>query len=361
MRSSSTRPGLFARLPGLLATYTVTTSHLLVDNWWTEFLRFGLPFVLMVSLVVMALAVILRPTWPHFIMPVVLFLVTMKPMRETCVLALRPEPIGHDFTVMSFNAALFNPYRPHTLDSHPELYHQFYDHLRAEPAADVLCIQEFFHSSQAVEELAVDSIVHLGDYSFFYANPSFDEKYQGMVSAAIFSRLPVVGSGRVDLSGSLYDGCWSDVVAKADTVRVVNFQLRSMSIRPLWVHRLDLVGNLVFNLLNIHDRLRAGWTARRKEMDEIDAFLTASPHPVIVCADINALPYSTTYQRLKRRYANSFETAGSGFGFTYHHFPWLIRIDNQFFDARLRATWFHTRRDLHISDHYPIMTGYAVE
>ncbi|MDX9750809.1 MAG: endonuclease/exonuclease/phosphatase family protein [Flavobacteriales bacterium] len=361
MRPSALRTFLFAQAPLLLAWYTATTSHLAFDNWWAELLTFGLPIVLALSLVVLLLLPIVRPPWPYWTMPAVLFLVTMKPMRETFVPAPPPVATGHRLSVMSFNAALFNPGRPHTLDSRPELYHRFYDHLRAGHVADVLCIQEFFHSGQAEEEMAADSILRLGGYAHFYANPGFDPKYQGMVGAAIFSRFPVTDAGKIDLQGSLYDGCWADLQVDGGTVRVLNFQLRSMSIRPMWTARMPVVANVVFNLLNIHERLRTGHAARRVDLRTIAALLAAGPHPVIICTDLNALPYSSTYQRIKRTHANAFETAGSGFGFTYRQFPWFIRIDHQFFSPRLEAVWARTRRDIHVSDHYPIEAGYRLE
>lgn len=361
MRTTPLRSFLFAQAPTFLATYTVATSHIHFDNWWMELLSYGLPLAMGLSLVVMLLLPIVRPSWPHWIIPAVLFLVTMKPMRETCVLALRPHPTGHHLSVMSFNAALFNPFRPQTLDSQPTLYTDFYDLLRAGDAPDVLCIQEFFHSGQAEEEMAADSIILLGGYSYFYINPSFEPKYQGMVGAAIFSRFPAADAGKIDLEGSLYDGCWSDLVVNDDTVRVLNFQLRSMSIRPVWVPRAGLLANLTFNILNIHDRLRTGHAARRTDLATITDLLAASPHPTILCTDLNALPYSSTYQWLKRTHMNSFEAAGSGFGFTYHHFPWFIRIDHQFHGPGVQATWFHTRRDIVVSDHYPIVAGYRLE
>jgi endonuclease/exonuclease/phosphatase family metal-dependent hydrolase len=58
---------------------------------------------------------------------------------------------------------------------------------------------------------------------------------------------------------------------------------------------------------------------------------------------------------------NSFEKAGTGFGFTYNKFPWAIRIDHQFYDKKLRAVQFQVFSDNKYSDHYPTQSGYILE
>jgi hypothetical protein len=77
-------------------------------------------------------------------------------------------------------------------------------------------------------------------------------------------------------------------------------------------------------------KIKMGYSKRYDEVCNLQEKIFESPYQNIVCADLNALPYSSTYQNLKYIMQNSFEVAGSGFGFTYKNFPWFIRIDNQF-------------------------------
>ncbi len=132
-----------------------------------------------------------------------------------------------------------------------------------------------------------------------------------------------------------------------------------MSIRWRKYKDANFFSNIYFNIADIYNRLSIGYESRKTEIKIINDFLADSPYKVINCADINALPYSDTYQLLKRNYHNSFEEAGFGFGFTYHHFPWLIRIDNQFSDKRLKINYHYTLNEIEISDHYPILAGYS--
>lgn len=288
-------------------------------------------------------------------------IVGLKPLGETVRIDLGGSPQKADLTVMSFNAALFNPYRPTTLESDPDLYDPFYDHLRNNPAPDILCIQEFFHAIREDNELTADSILHLGGYKYFYINPMYDKKYDGLIGTITFSKHPAVAKGRIDVGDKRTpSGSWNDFVIGGDTIRVLNMQLKSMSIRWQTLDRHSTFRNIRLNLRKIYYRLKWGYRMRQGQLDRVTKILSDSPHPVIICADLNALPHSITYQRLKSHYHNAFEKRGHGFGFTYHHFPWFIRIDNQFYDPRLDITYFRTHTDISISDHYPIEAGYVL-
>ncbi|HEX8532431.1 MAG TPA: endonuclease/exonuclease/phosphatase family protein, partial [Cytophagales bacterium] len=92
----------------------------------------------------------------------------------------------------------------------------------------------------------------------------------------------------------------------------------------------------------------------------VDRFVRESPHKVILCGDFNDIPYSYTYQRMRRQLRNAFEDAGSGFGFTLNDDKlFFLRIDNQFYDKALNVHDFQTHRDVTYSDHFPISATYS--
>lgn len=346
---------LFLALPLVLCTILLLTSWLMVRSWWVELLSFFVPVVLVVAILLLIAALWVRPGRWHTAVVVLAALATIKPGRATLVLNRSTPDAPHDLSVMSFNAALFNPYRSYTLESDPHLLDAFYGYLRTTPSPNVLCIQEFYHSGLEENTMTADSIVKLGEYTYFHTNPRYDEDYQGVVGVMTFSTFPMVGRGRVVFGqDDVYNGHWVDIAMDNDTVRVFNLQLRSMSIR--WKNDRSLRANLG----NIYRRLLNGYKSREVELAAIERYLLASPHPVIVCADINALPYSSTYRRLRRIFNNAFEEKGRGLGFTYRDFPWFVRIDNQFFSPSLEATHFEVLPDIAISDHYPIKAHYRL-
>lgn len=345
----------FLVLPLGLLVVILLTSWFFIRSWWVELLSFLIPVVLAVTVLLFLAALWLRPGRWHMTAVLLALAATVHPGRATFVLNRSTPDAPHDLSVMSFNAALFNPYRSYTLETDPNLLDEFYGYLRNNTAPAVLCIQEFYHSSLAENTMTADSIVKLGGYSYFHTNPRYDEDYQGVVGVMTFSVHPMVARGKVVFGkDDVYNGHWVDLAIGADTIRLFNLQLRSMSIR--WKREQGAFSNLA----EIYRRLRNGYVAREVELAAIERYLLASPYPVIVCADINALPYSSTYRRLRRIFKNAFEEKGRGLGFTYRDFPWFVRIDNQFYSPSLEATHFEVLPDIAISDHYPIHAHYRL-
>jgi exonuclease III len=352
---------LFVLTPLILGGITIATSHLERGKWWMELLSFGMPVVLVATLLVLIAWMILRPGLRYLWLPLLALVAAIEPLNATFAINLPKERSGHDLSVMSFNAALFNPYRPSTLESDTTVYSSIYSYLRENPPPDILCIQEFFHSTRDEQEMSADSIQQLGGYSHFYINPVHNTDYEGLIGVITFSKFPMAGNGKLEFGDDRFNnGHWSDVVIGSDTLRIFAVQMQSMSIRWRSVEGSSWFNNLRLNLANIYRKLKWGYRIRTAEMERIEEALDASPHRVIVCADLNALPYSHTYQRLKSRYHNAFEKGGMGFGFTYHHFPWFIRIDNQFYDHDLEIQYFRTLNGIRVSDHYPIVAGYKI-
>jgi exonuclease III len=361
MRKRVVHISLFIITPIVFGGITLLTSYLERGSWWIEMLSFFMPLVLVGIFIVLLAWVIIRPGYPYLVLPVLALISAIEPLNATFAMNGEREVTGEEFSVMSFNAALFNPYRPTTLESEPRIFDSFYDHLRAGGSPDVLCIQEFFHSARDGREMTADSIRILGGYSYFYINPVHNKKYDGLIGVITFSKYPIVANGKLTFGDERFNnGHWNDIVIGEDTVRVFNIQLRSMSIRWQRDGERGAFRQMAWNLRNIYRKLKWGYRARQEEMDYIEQALNESPHRKIICADLNALPYSHTYQRLKDRYHNAFERRGRGFGFTYHHFPWFIRIDNQFYDRDLEISYFRTLNEIDISDHYPIEAGYIL-
>lgn len=362
MKSATFRTLLFVVLPALLAITTLLVRVALSGSWWIELLSFSMPVVLIATLLVLIAWLVLRPGIRWLWLPLLALLLALKPLGATFAFNLPGTEGSHQFRVMSFNAALFNPYRPSTLQSDQGSFRSFNSYLASRPAPDILCIQEFYHGSSSVDELTADSILSLGQYSYFYTNPVYNSDYDGLIGVITFSKHPIVASGKLDLGDPRFHNAhWNDIAIDGDTVRVFNLQLRSMSIRWHPLSAFSVFSDLGYNAINIYRKLHKGHFIRIIEMDRIAEALEASPYPAIICADLNALPYSQTYQRMREKHLNAFEEKGSGFGFTYRHFPWFIRIDNQFYDPALRLEYFLTRTEISVSDHFPIEAGYVLK
>lgn len=184
---------------------------------------------------------------------------------------------------------------------------------------------------------------------------------QGSVGLAIFSRFPVLQSGREpfrDPENGVNGIIWADVRINNDTIRIINVHLQSMGIRVGRVLRQEALDGVKHETRGVLSALRYGFIERREQVRRVEQYVRSSPYPVIVTGDHNDTPYSVVYERLRRMLPNSFEDAGRGFGFTYNRAPGFIRIDHQFHDSRLTALDFETVHSVRYSDHYPIVGTY---
>jgi endonuclease/exonuclease/phosphatase family metal-dependent hydrolase len=339
--------------------YLLLVSYFLIDKWWVELLSFFMPFVLCANFLLFVFSLWLKVNWKYVVFTSVALFLSIKPIQETIGLNFRKDYAYSDVRVVSFNAAAFNPYRGTDFKSNHALNADFYNWIRKN-SPDVLCIQEFYHSDFDEYDQTLDSIVNAGNYKYYYINPVYKEEQNGIMGVITFSKYKALQSGELIYSKSpINKGTWHDFVIKDDTVRFFNFQLRSMNIRVQSVDTLGLFSSLCFNIKDVYDKLKFGYHSRRDELKKLEEIILSSPYKTIVCADINALPYSITYQKINSDFHNSFEKGGTGLGFTYHHFPWFIRIDNQFFDKRIRIDYFKTHTNFKVSDHHPIEAGYS--
>jgi endonuclease/exonuclease/phosphatase family metal-dependent hydrolase len=82
---------------------------------------------------------------------------------------------------------------------------------------------------------------------------------------------------------------------------------------------------------------------------------------VILTGDLNDMPYSYSYQKLKKYLHSSFENGGRGFGFTFNGRMFFLRIDNQFYSEGVTLNEFETHRNVKYTDHFPISADYSLE
>ena len=102
-------------------------------------------------------------------------------------------------------------------------------------------------------------------------------------------------------------------------------------------------------------------TIRAHQVNELMEHIENCPFQVVLCCDLNELPYSYVYHQIKNKLANAFEKGGAGFGFSYNGKIPFLRIDNQFFSSRLEILHYQTPKEINYSDHYPIKCVYSIK
>jgi endonuclease/exonuclease/phosphatase family metal-dependent hydrolase len=342
-------------LLGCLALYLNPKS------WWViSFLGLAFPFLLVVVLLFMITWLILLK--PRFaIISAVALLLGIKSIQVFFAFHLpgsfKYSKAPGTLRVVSWNVARFiEMKRNNNKGSQTRL--KMIDLIKQQDA-DILCLQEFFHSFDSVYYLNIDHIKDSLGYPYWYYSHDVDgdKHYTGNI---IFSRFPIVDSGlirypRPTLPEALMH---ADIRVGNDTIRVYTTHLQSIQLGKGDYRRIGEIKNVEDSLLSnsrtILAKIKKGLTHRSIQAEIIDEVLGDSPHPVLFCADLNDVPNSYTYHKVRGVMQDAFLKKGFGIGRTFAGLSPTLRIDYIFADKHFTIKQF-TRVVKKYSDHYMLV------
>lgn len=245
--------------------------------------------------------------------------------------------------VMSFNVRLFGLYK---WGSNKKTRDRIFRFLEAEQP-DIACFQEYFYSAEAgyfdtrdpLKEILRADQVHQA-----FAHEANDKHYFGI---ATYSKKPIVGKGKVTFPEGQKNICiYSDLKVAGDTLRVYNAHLGSIRTRGDKLNSLE-------GWSSILGKLKRAFVRRADQVDRIVAHMKGSPHPILLCGDLNDTPISYAYNSFDSFLQDSFTESGSGFGITYRGNMPSFRIDHIFHSDELHS-YGHEVIPEELSDHRPV-------
>lgn len=226
--------------------------------------------------------------------------------------------------------------------------------------ADIVCLQEFFHSYDSAWYHNLDYMRDSLNYPYyFYSHDADGDKH--FTGSVIFSRFPIIDSGlirypRPTLPEALMH---ADIRLKNRIIRVYTTHLQSLQLGKSDYERIERIKGveegLVSNSKTIFSKLKKGVTYRKIQTDIIRQVLGDSPYPVIFCGDLNDIPNSYTYFQIKGDMQDAFLKKGFGIGRTFTAISPTLRIDYIFADRRFRIHQFR-RIAKNYSDHYMLVS-----
>ncbi len=226
--------------------------------------------------------------------------------------------------------------------------------------ADILCMQEFFHSSASDWYPNLTYISKNYNYPYYYFSHDFDgDKH--FTGSVIFSRFPIIDSGmirypRPSLPEALIH---ADIKVNDDTIRVYTTHLQSLQFKPHDYKRIENIKSvedgLVDNSRTIFSKLKTGITHRKIQVDIISQVLDDSPFPVLFCGDLNDVPNSYAYFNVRGDMQDAFLARDFGIGRTFTALSPTLRIDYIFADPEFKIAQFK-RINKKYSDHYMLVS-----
>lgn len=232
----------------------------------------------------------------------------------------------------------------------------------ANEQVDVLCFQEF----QGNHNFPIDSICqalsHWEHHLFTTDLPDGDE----VLPMAVFSRYPLTEGQLIRYPESSNSSLKCDVLmATGDTIRLFCNHLQTTNIsqkRSTWQRELatDNTRREAQALRDAAETLHTNMVKRAYQADSLCQLVEASPHPVVLCGDLNSLPSSYTYHRLTSLLTDGFKECGRGYMRTFREGKGLVRIDYVLYSPQLTGIRCLSPNWRLCSDHNPVLTTVKV-
>ena len=343
----------------LFALYSLLVYQLVfaanIQHWIGGFLMLSFPLVLLGNLFFVVVWAMGRSV--KGVLSLVLLLMTWSIKDRTFRLP-HSETGKMDFSLLSYNI-MYADHTNYTRAGAGKAVKGISETV-VSVSADIKCFQEFYNDEKTFEFDLIRRTAAENPYYVYMHSEKGNDRGKGTIGLATFSRYPIIRKEEMYWPTNNNGLLATDIVVNGDTLRIINFQLKSMGIR---VNRMFDQGHKLnrAETRTVLNQLKNGFSERGNEVSVLETWINRSPYPVIVAGDLNELPYGYAYGKLRRLLLNGFEEAGRGFGFTYRKILSFLRIDNQFFDpAGFRIVRFETLSQFKYSDHYPVYGEYEI-
>ncbi len=224
---------------------------------------------------------------------------------------------------------------------------------------DIICLQEFNNSTTRGEE-ANNIGLFSSVYPYYYFSKDINKDsgfYQ--YGSIIFSKFPVVDSGRIKYPGRPESLIYANLQRGADTIRIYTSHLQSFKFNKDDYSDLEKIKEEKDKNLeaskNIFSKMKRAFIERGKQASIVRAELDSCRLPSIMCGDFNDVPGSFTYFYIRDKRQDAFLTNDFGVGRTFVSLAPTLRIDYILPDSHFTVRQFDMV-DEDLSDHIMLVT-----
>jgi endonuclease/exonuclease/phosphatase family metal-dependent hydrolase len=344
----------------LIFYFGVTFLYLLVSLvpflnparfWFIAALGLVFPALFAVMFFCLVVTAIMRSKW--FVLSLAALLISLQQLSALFGINLTKD-IGDkkdaSLRVLSWNVSRWTE-NENSMKGKPEnsFRNQMLDAIRIQ-GADVICLQEFFECY--APKFFPDNIQPLEKmgYKYHYFSPAsktVNNLFQ--TGLAIFSKYPIIDSAYFKtIKGGHSEGfSYADIKFQNKTIRFFNTHLESIG-----MNRSDYreVGKTE-TARSIFSKLKRGYYLRSQQAVQLRQEMDKSPYPIVFCGDVDDVPNSYVYFKIKGNMQDAFLKKGLGLGRTFQFVSPTLRIDYMMADKRFKIEQF-AKLDYKYSDHY---------
>jgi endonuclease/exonuclease/phosphatase family metal-dependent hydrolase len=321
--------------------------------WFIAILGLGFPFLLLLVLICLIIATLYRSKWSFLALAALI----ISGQQISVLFAFHAKKEFNidkgekTLRVLSWNVSGWteNYHTSNTIEG-TGLRNLMIDAVRLQNA-DVLCFQEYFESfAPELYPFNFPAFTKMG-FTYFYFSPSAKIMNNALQSGlCIFSKYPIVDSAYFKtIAGGHSEGfSYADVKFENQTIRFFNTHLESPGINRTGY------GEIVPTETSrtIISKIKRGYFFRNQQVTMLREEMDKSPHPIVFCGDVDDVPNSYAYFKIKGNMQDAFLEKGSGLGATFKSISPTLRIDYIMADQRLKIEQFSTL-DYQYSEHYP--------
>lgn len=216
------------------------------------------------------------------------------------------------------------------------------------PQMDIICLQE-------ANPFAHDVLNEV-------SNELYPFRYQ-FAGLELMSKYPITDKGSFNFDSGINGALWSDLDVGGKGLRVYCAHLRSNKVSKTTdqlIEKGDLrEGKTWRSFRDILSLYKRGAIDRIEQAGIIKKHMERSPHPVVLCGDLNDHPLSSTINAITEKMKDSFVESGCGWGTTFGGTLPFLRIDYILTQDSMEVQ-NHKVHKAPLSDHYLVTADIAL-
>jgi endonuclease/exonuclease/phosphatase family metal-dependent hydrolase len=273
------------------------------------------------------------------------------------------EKAEGDIRVMTWNIMSFYGFTPGVGEREKNADRIFEVIQKMNP--DVICLQEYGQFEDP--KLGRSYLAQMSKMGYKYNVLSRDYNrvnYSYSSGLAIFSKHKIINKERVPYRSSSESLLLADIAVGTDTVSLFTTHLQSYRFSAEELAQVEKIKDTekpgLRQSRNLISKMQRAFRNRGAQVDQALPVIEKSRYPQIVCLDMNDVPTSYAYWKMRGNRKDAFLEKGFGIGRTYMSILPTLRIDYIFSNPSFMVTQMKMANHPY-SDHLPVIADLRLQ
>lgn len=334
--------------------------------WFIGYLSIAFPYLLVAVAVFLIFWVFSKKHKGYILISLIALAIGYKQIGVLFSLQqnnFKQEKAPGDIRVMTWNIMSFNGFKAGVKEREKNA-DRIFDMIKAS-GADVVCLQEYGQfESPKLGRSYLKQMANLGYKEYVLSRDYSRVTYSYSNGVAIFSKHPIVGKERFPYRSSAESMLVADVKFGKDTIRFFTTHLQSYKFSAMELEQIEKLKDQEKPALqqskSLISKMQRAFRNRGAQVDQAAPVIEKSKFPQVVCIDMNDVPTSYSYWKMRGDRSDAFLAKGFGMGITYNSFLPTLRIDYIFANPAFKVTQVKIS-DQPYSDHLPLVADLHLE